>query len=201
MTTLPSLAERNAININHYEQAILWSANLLFAGFSIENDQFSKNIIIEPNSITNQVQVSILVPIDYQNYWSSNANFIKGTGNFYNGAIAYTGVNLPNITEPNFIEPSSEIDTVEKYYLYSIINYQQWLIDNNLNFQDRCTYSLNLKRRAIETNAKLSYQKEAYRQTNDLLLSLNVSQSQLLSTTLSRLTNSTRLTNSLRLTN
>lgn len=200
MTKLPTQVERDAINLKTWEQAILYSANLLLAGENISATRFNRNFTILPDLAKQEVVINCLIKLDFETYYASNLNYYKGIQPFEgDGAeriVNYDGETLsPNLTK-TIIDPPPEVSNLESFFIYSVINYKDYLISQSID-DTKVMYEINLRLTGIFTSISLNFKKLDFDITNDLLISLDLNY--LIGS--SQLSNSHQLSNNSRLIN
>ena len=170
MTTLATLTERNQIGIDSFERAIAYSAHLLYSAFASRND-YSKDFSIAPNPTTERITIRIEFPVNYQTFWQSNGNFIIGASNFSTSTIPYLGEYLPP-SNGDFIAIPNNIDTLERFFVYSVVEFRNYLLANYPTLENNCTYGFNEKKRTITIKVVLPYDPLIYKDYLDLLLAI-----------------------------
>jgi hypothetical protein len=177
MTILPSQTERESINLNAWEQAILWSANLLLAGKNQTNTRYDRTFTVSVDKSNQQININGLIRLNYEKYYASNLNLFKGAKNFEGDTnireVTYDGLILPETIQKTIVEPSSDVYNLEGFYLYSVINFKDYLIANGRN-ETIVTYGENQRRTGIDTSITLDYKDLNYQISKDLLYSLNL---------------------------
>ena len=113
MTLLPSQTERDAINLNTWEQAILYSANLLLAGENQNRTRFNRTFTINFDPATQKITINCLLGLDYAKYYASNLNLYKGIANFEgetnNRTATYDGLSLNAEIPKTIVNPPAEV--------------------------------------------------------------------------------------------
>ncbi|NCO74168.1 MAG: hypothetical protein GW856_02755 [Cyanobacteria bacterium] len=171
MTILPTLETRDLIGIDSYERAICYSANLLYSSFSIQNEDYSKDFNINLDNLKKEISIKVQFPVDYKTFWSSNGNFIIGAKSYSSSSIEYLGEYLPP-SNGDFIIYPSDINTLERFFVYSIYKFKQYLTDNYPSFNDKCTYIFNERKRTIAIDVLIPFEPTIYETTLDLLLAV-----------------------------
>lgn len=171
MTTLASLDERNSIGIDSFERAIAYSAHLLYSSFSIRETEYNKDFSIVPNEATKRINIRIEFPVNYQTFWQSNGNFIIGAANYSTSTIQYLGEYLPP-SNGDFITIPTEINTLERFFVYCVVEFRNYLLANYPSLANNCTYQFNERKRTITINVVLPYEPQVYKDYLDLLLAI-----------------------------
>lgn len=167
MTTLAPLTERDAIGIDSFERAIAYSSHLLYSTIT----DYTKDFLITPNPTTERITIRIEFPVNYGTFWASNGNFIIGADNFATGTIQYLGEYLPP-SNGDFIAIPSNIDTLERFFIFCIVEFRNYLLQNYPDLAINCTYTFNEKKRTISVKAILPYDPTVYSDYLDLLLAI-----------------------------
>lgn len=170
MTTLPPLTEREQIGIDSFERAIAYSAHLLYSSFSQVSD-YSKDFTITPNVTSELITIRVEFPVNYGTFWRSNANFIIGADNFSTATIEYLGQYLPP-SNGDFISIPSNIDTLERYFIFCVVEFRNYLLANYPDLATNCIYTFNEKKRTISVKVILPYDPDIYSDYLDLLLAI-----------------------------
>lgn len=170
MTALPLLTEREQIGIDSFERAIAYSAHLLYSSFSQVSD-YSKDFTITPNATNELVTIRVEFPVNYATFWRSNANFIIGADNFSTATIEYLGQYLPP-SNGDFIAIPSNIDTLERYFIFCVVEFRNYLLANYPDLATNCTYTFNERKRTISVKVVLPYDPTIYSDYLDLLLAI-----------------------------
>lgn len=171
MTTLASQAERDQIGIDSFERAIAYSSYLLYSSFSTVETEYNKDFLITPNPDTQEITIKIEFPVNYSTFWASNGNFIIGADTFTTNTITYLGEYLPP-SNGDFIAIPSEINTLERFLVYNVVEFSNYLLNNYPDIKEKCTYKFNERKRTISINVILSYDPNIYTNYLDLLLAV-----------------------------
>lgn len=179
MTILASQTERETIGIRTWEQAILYSANLLLAGENINGTNFNRDFTIILDNDTNTISLNIVLQLDYFRFYASNSNIFKGIayleGIENNREVQYLGQTLPTNIEITFVEPPAEVNSLEAFYLYSVIEFKKYLQSNSLD-DSIVTWDFDQRKTSVATNLALAFWNNIYKQENDSLIALNLNQ-------------------------
>ena len=171
MTTLAPLDERNSIGIDSFERAIAYSAHLLYSSFSIRETEYNKDFSIVPNEVSKRINIRIEFPVNYQTFWQSNGNFIIGAANYSTSTIQYLGEYLPP-SNGDFTVIPTEINTLERFFVYCVVEFRNYLLNNYPTLASNCTYQFNERKRTITINVVLPYEPQVYKDYLDLLLAV-----------------------------
>jgi hypothetical protein len=185
MTTLPIIADRNALNIDTHERALVYSALLLRKANTTLTDTKYKNAVRVTTSETQNTDLSITAKVIIEAKIPYNSQSALGYGgNFIENLISFSPVN-PSflLTEPltsnntNLGDDPEFVINLEKYFAFHALQWQKAIInDHTLKVFDYCKvqfFEEDTTEPSVKLSVSIPYNYSDYVVNRNLLQSIN----------------------------
>jgi hypothetical protein len=185
MTTLPPIADRNALNIDIHERALVYSALLLRKANTTLTDTKYKNAVRVTTSETQNTDLSITAKVIIEAKIPYNSQSALGYGgNFIENLISFSPVN-PSflLTEPltsnntNLGDDPEFVINLEKYFAFHALQWQKAIInDQILKVFDYCKvqfFEEDTTEPSVKLSVSIPYNYSDYVVNRNLLQSIN----------------------------
>lgn len=185
MTTLPPIADRNALNIDTHERALTFAAFLLRKANTTLTDTKYKNAVRVTTSEAQNTDLSITAKVIIEAKLPYNSQSALGYGgNFIENILTFSPLNPnPLLTEPltsngtNLGDDPDFVINLEKYFAFQALQWQRAIInDNTLKIFDYCKvqfFEEDPTEPSVKVTLSIPYNYSSYVINRNLLQSIN----------------------------